>query len=83
MAFGDCRVLDRLYRADSQREGLQLDPAEVADLVEEWPDDEQVITYDEVVRRLHKVDVKAFRISVKAQRELASMFGYEAEDIWP
>lgn len=82
MAFGDSRALDALQRADDHREGVTLDADEVADLLAEWPGEEEFTSYDEVIRRLGKVDVKALRISVKAQRELAQAFGYEAEDIW-
>lgn len=59
MAFGDSRVLDVLYRADGNREGLQLDAGEVADLVAEVEaqSEGRGQMFDEVVAALESVKI--------------------------
>ena len=84
MAFYDpARAYERLLTAEERREPLTLTADEVGDLVDQLPDEDEYVSYDEVRARLAKVDVKALKVPVKARRELAEAFGYDVEDVWP
>lgn len=84
MAFGDpSRAYDRLLTAWERREPMTLDADEVSDLVDQLPDEDEYIAYDEARARLAKLDAKALKLSLKARAELAEAFGYDREDIWP
>jgi hypothetical protein len=76
-------ALDRLYAAQAFREPLTLTADEVADLIEQLPDEDEYVSYDEVRARLAKLPCNALKISRKARGELAEAFGYDLEDVWP
>jgi len=84
MAFGDpAAAYDHLLDAWAKREALTLDATEVADLVDQLPDEDEYIAYDEVRARLAKLPCNALKISRKARSEIAAAFGYDIDDVWP
>lgn len=81
MAFGELQSLDSLYSADIRREGITLTAAEVRDVLEEIPNDDDIL--DKIEAQLATVDVRALKISKKAQDAIMAALGLEPADGWP
>ena len=72
---------DRLWAADARREGLTLTAQEVADMIDDLPDEDDVM--DRWIEALSKVDVKTLKVPVRAREAIAGALGMAPGDIGP
>lgn len=77
--------LDRVYAAEQNRKGITLDAQEVADLIAELPDEDDIKEElnEEWGDKLSKVDVQALNVTKKAQKAIAEALGLDADELWP
>ena len=72
---------DRLWAAHARREGLTLTADEVRDLLDDLPDEDDVM--DRWIEALSKVDVKAMKVPVRARQAIAGALGMSPDDLGP
>ena len=70
---------DRLWAADARREGLTLTAQEVADMIDDLPDEDDVM--DRWIEALSKVDVKTLKVPAQARQAIASALGMDVDDL--
>lgn len=80
MSFRGEPLADQLFRASRNHEGITLSADDVADMIDDLPDEDYVM--EEWIEQLRGIDATTMKIPVRARRAIEAALGMKDGDLW-